>query len=315
MARVEWDELPRELRTWAEGMLGARVTRAISQQGGFSPGAACRLALSDGGRAFLKAVSASANPDSPKLHRREAEVAAALPDSVPVPRFIASYGDGDWVALIFQDVEGRHPAQPWQAAELDSVLAAVARLHEKLTPSPLRTVPTIAAKHGRNFTGWRSLAATAGQEPPAGGRPLGDPWSLRNLDRLAGLEARWEQAAAGDTLLHSDLRADNMLITADGVWFVDWPHACLGAAWFDVAVFAPSVTMNGGPEPEWLMERSPSAVAADPAAVAAVVAGIAGYFTHRATLPPPPGLPTIRTFQEAQAVPARAWLARLTGWT
>lgn len=314
MARAEWDELPRELRMWAEGVLGARVVSAVSQQGGFSPGAACRLTLSDEGRAFLKAVSAAANPDSPDMHRREAEVAAALPDTVPAPRFIASYDDGDWVALIFQDLDGRQPAQPWRASELDSVLAAVTRLHEGLTPSPISTVPTVAARHVKHFAGWRSLAAAAGQAPPRGRRPLADPWALRHLDRLAELEARWERAAAGDTLLHSDLRADNMLITAEDVWFVDWPHACTGVAWFDVAGFAPSVAMNGGPEPEWLMARSPSAVAADPDAVAAVVAGISGYFSHQATLPPPPGLPTIREFQEAQAVPARAWLRRLTGW-
>jgi hypothetical protein len=106
-----------------------------------------------------------------------------------------------------------------------------------------------------------------------------------------------------------------MLITRDGVVFVDWPHASVGAPFFDLVALAPSVVIQGGPDPEWLVERVPSAANVDPGAMTAVVAAIAGYFTHQATLPIPPGLPTIRAFQEAQAIPARAWLRRLTGWS
>ena len=32
--------------------------------------------------------------------------------------------------------------------------------------------------------------------------------------------------------------------------FVDWPHACIGAAFVDIVFLAPSVTMQGGPRPE-----------------------------------------------------------------
>ena len=42
-----------------------------------------------------------------------------------------------------------------------------------------------------------------------------------------------EAATAGSTLLHNDVRADNVLITADKVVFVDWPAACTGAPWFE----------------------------------------------------------------------------------
>ena len=49
-------------------------------------------------------------------------------------------------------------------------------------------------------------------------------------------------------------------------------------------------------------------MSADPDRVNAALAAVAGYFTHSALLPPPPGLPTVREFQRAQGVPARAWL-------
>lgn len=49
--------------------------------------------------------------------------------------------------------------------------------------------------------------------------------------------------------------------------------------------------------------------AADAEAVDTVVVALAGYFTRQALLPPPPGLPTLRAFQAAQGVIARAWVA------
>jgi aminoglycoside phosphotransferase (APT) family kinase protein len=141
-----------------------------------------------------------------------------------------------------------------------------------------------------------------------------DGWSARNLDRLAGLEAGAPEAAAGGTLLHLALRADNLLLTSDRVFVVDWPHARVGDAWVDLLFFAPSVAMQGGPSPEELLDRYPRAGQAEEGAITAVVCAIAGFFVHEGLRPAPPGLPTLRAFQAAQGRVARGWLARRTGW-
>ena len=95
---------------------------------------------------------------------------------------------------------------------------------------------------------------------------------------------------------------------------VDWPAARLGAAWVDEVFFAPSVALQGGPRPAAVLRRYPPATAADPVAVTAVVAAIAGFFTDQALQPAPPGLPTVHAFQAAQGVVARQWVAERTGW-
>lgn len=308
--RLPWTAVPAHLRLAVETHLGDRVTEAVTQPGGFSPGVAARLRLAGGGRAFVKAVGPEPNPDSPGIHRAEARVAAALPSGVPAPRLLASFDEDGWVVLLFEDVEGRQPVQPWVPAELDLVLGAVARLADSLTPAPV-AVPSAAERLREEFRGWRTLAA----EPGGLTREVFGDWVPRHLDRLAELEAGWERAAEGDTLAHADLRADNLLLTADGgVVVVDWPWACLSTRWFDLLGMLPSVTMQGGPPPAGVFDRHPVAAKADADAVTAVLAAVTGYFLHRGSLPAPPGLPTLRAFQLAQGRVALAWLRQRTGW-
>jgi hypothetical protein len=38
------------------------------------------------------------------------------------------------------------------------------------------------------------------------------PWALANLDRQARIEETWLDAASGDTLVHGDIRGDNVLL-------------------------------------------------------------------------------------------------------
>ena len=309
--RIPWSDLPSRLRTEVERRLGSPVVTARTQIGGFSPGVAARLVLADGGRAFVKAVSPERNAITPSVYRREARIVAAIPPAAPVPRLLWTLDDDPdgWVVLAFEDVEGRQPSLPWRADELDLVLDAMATLAGDLTPSPLR--PPLVGDAAGSFGGvddlsWASLVAAPD--------PALDPWSARHLSRLAALEASAGEAARGDTLQHFDIRADNLLLSADGVRVVDWPHAHIGQPWLDLVWFAPSVTMQGGPLPEGLVRRYPPARDADPAALDAVIAGVAAYFTAGSLLPPPPGLPTLRAFQAAQAEVARAWLAVRTGW-
>jgi aminoglycoside phosphotransferase (APT) family kinase protein len=300
-ARIPWEAVPARVRDAVEAGLGARIVDSVTRPGGFSPGVAARLRLEDGGRAFVKAVGSEPNPDSPGLHRDEARVAAALPPETPAPKLLFAHDDGEWVALVFEDVDGQEPSLPWRKDELSRVLDALTDLSVALTPAPLEA-STIAERFGEMLRGWRRLASEKTGEL--------DPWAEERLELLARLEAGWEQASAGDTLLHADVRADNVLLTPERVVIVDWPHASVGAPWVDLLAFLPSVAMQGGPPPWELFDDHPLAQDAAPEHVDAVVAALAGFFVQRSTLPPPPGLPTLREFQRAQGTEALAWLRR-----
>lgn len=286
---------------------------ATTQPGGFSPGVAARLALADGRRVFVKAVSGGINPYSPGMHRREARIAAALPASLPTTRLLDSYDDGDWIALIFEDIDGTTPQMPWQQSELDRVLAAIAELSSMLTPAPIAVEP-VGELLPNVFLGWERIAA--GVESGEDNLDDVDPWAQRHLAELVALEALSPDAAGdGTTLLHADLRADNILLTPSRVFFVDWPWASRGASWVDLLFMLPSVAMQGGPRPWQIFDDHPLGRRAPAAAVTSVLAAVAGFMIQGSRLPPPPGLPTVRAFQRDQGVPALEWLKRRTGWT
>lgn len=208
--------------------------------------------------------------------------------------------------LAYEDVDGRHPKQPWSGVELEVVLEALVDLSERLTPSPIET-ESAAEFYEREICSWRLLK----DSPP----DSLDEWSCRNIEALTNLDARAIAAVKGQTLLHLDIRADNILLTDNKVYFVDWPHARVGAAWVDIVFMAPSVTMQGGPPPDEFCDRHPAFAAAPMEGITAVIAAEAGFFTHRSHQPPPPGLPTLRAFQRAQAEVAREWLAQRSGWS
>ena len=253
----------------------------------------------------MKAVHESANPDSPDIHRREARIVAALPPAVPVPRLLWTYDARGWVALCFEDIDGRHPHEPWTDADLALVLDALQELANGLTPSPIHTDMTAADAFATNINGWRDAIARDQQGL--------DPWLQRHLVRLAELEGMAPAAARGDTLLNFDVRADNILIAGARVYFLDWPWARTGAWWLDIVCMYPSVAMQGGPAPEEFLSRVDLS-GVDRKDLDAVICALTGYFVIRSLEPPPPGLPNLRAFQAAQGRVAIAWLRDRLGW-
>ncbi|HWL36670.1 MAG TPA: phosphotransferase [Frankiaceae bacterium] len=300
--RLPWGDIPAPVRAGIASVAGGAVVGAETCAGGFSPGAAARLTLDGGGTAFVKAVSAAQNPLSPGAYREEAVVNGWLPAHPALPRLLGTYDDGEWVALVFECVDAGTPSLPWVRSELSAVLRALVSVQAAGTPVPAEARP-IAELFEDDFGSWRTLAAS-----PVEGL---DAWTLANLDRLASLEAGWAAAASGDTLVHADVRADNVLVRGGSAWIVDWPWACAGAGWVDGVLFAPSVSLQGGPAPEELMAAAYPDAPCD--GVLAVLAAVAGFFTLNALQPAPQGLPTLRAHQDASGRACREWLARLLG--
>ncbi|PZS02861.1 MAG: aminoglycoside phosphotransferase [Pseudonocardiales bacterium] len=299
--RIRWQDLPDAVRAAIEAHLGAPVILAVNQPGGMSSGLAARVRCEGGRRAFVKAAAVSVNAGTVRLHRHEARTAAALPDGVPVPRLRHVYDDGDWVALIFDEFDGAMPEVPWRPDQLQTVLAAVADMSARLTPCPVPDVPELADHIRADMLAYSRLAA----DPP---EDL-DDWERRHLDRLAEHAASALGQLVGDTLVHLDIRSDNILIAADGsVAVVDWAWASRGPRWVDCAMLVLEAQWAGvdvgtvhWPEP-------------DPDVLTAFVAGLAGMWATSMRRRAPADMPTIRAVQRAQHDVALSWVHEHTGW-
>lgn len=238
--RLTWGDLPDTVHARVEGVLGERVVATRGATGGFSPSTAEIVRGVSGQAVFVKAVRAVDNPDSIVLNRREAGVLAAVPGAAPVPALLAVFEEGPWLVLVTEAAAGAVPELPWDAGQLDAVLAALDELQEDTTPCPVPGLPPIGELLGEDLLGFERVAAG----PPA---DL-DPWIAARLGALCAAAREGIAAHGGDTLVHGDLRADNLLIAGDGadgragaVRFVDWAWASRGSRVADAVQLLASV--------------------------------------------------------------------------
>lgn len=322
--RLTWSELPTAVRRWVEETLGDQVVAAESQTGGFSLGTADRLVTETGRRAFLKAVSAKVHPGTADLHRQEAKVSASLPSGAPVAGFLGftefeSEDEGTWVALLLEDIEGQHPSSPWQPSELKAVFAALDALRDLDVDSALE-LESAAESVGPELKFWHRLAEGVSLDDL---QYVKDTPYYRGLIELlplvnehaAGFATEVdEQLVAhlgGTDYVHTDLRADNILIMADvQAVLVDWPWANIGNADLDMAQVAVDALIQDSQLTEQQVlelmpdHRRPSAEFLHGCTVA-----LAGYYLYASTQKP--STSTNTSLIEMRARRALALLERL----
>jgi Ser/Thr protein kinase RdoA (MazF antagonist) len=114
----------------------------------------------------------------------------------------------------------------------------------------------------------------------------------------AAAEARLD----GSTLLHGDVRSDNLCIREGRAILVDWNWACRGAVDLDLVAWLPSLAHEGGPEP-W-------AIAPGQGALASL---LAGFFLEHAGRPSIAQAPHVRQLQLDQGIASLHWACRELG--
>jgi hypothetical protein len=257
----------------AEAEAWARVVRV-----GYSQNEHWTAMFADGTRAFLKL--ARIDP-SPQWLRDEAAILATVQGRA-VPRLIA-FEDGAEPLLVLEDLMPARWPPPWQDGDVDAVLATLAEVAQAHADVP-------RLDH-EDVNGWRTIEADP--EPFLSTELRDAAWLERMLPMLVA--ASEAAPLAGESLLHCDVRSDNLCVKDGHVVLVDWNHARLGNPRFDVAFWLPSLVLERGPRPQRFGVDELSPV-------------VAGFFAARAGLPRPAGAPRVREFQRAQAAVALDWV-------
>lgn len=310
---MPYPSIPRAVRTWVSDTLGSPVVSWSEQTGGMSPGCASRVVAEDGTRAFVKAVGADLNPDSPSLFRREIGALALIGADPLWASLRASYDDGAWVALLLDDVEGVH-ADLRDDVQMTALLAATDRLGVRLgrVPVPTRLSTSFA---GAGFVDVSAVferwVATVGLLPDLPADLVPDvlrrqPQRCRDLARR--LLDPWPMRLA-----HWDIRNDNLLVRADGsMVFVDWGAAAVAPAWVD-----PLLARLERVDASWFdasLAGSPVLAAAGDDVVTGWLLGFGCHLAWRSAHAVDIGLPTLNDFRRTEARRILAGAARRLAW-
>ena len=255
----------------------------LPEAGGYTPALRQLATLADGSTAFVKTPT---NDVTRSMLLAEIAAYEAIGPQPFCPRVL----DATPERLVLEDLRHGHWPPPWRPGDVERVLDAMSRVAATTAPE----LPTFAEVWGGALEMWSHVdvdAVTA----------LG--FDRHEIARLTEAGAAIESTASfdGDALVHLDLRSDNACLLDDRVVLVDWNNACRGQPGVDVAAWAPSLALEGGPDPWDLV----------PDAALHHVAFITGYFARNAPLPTIPDAPRVRPFQLAQLHVCVPWLARL----
>lgn len=313
--RPSFEDLPEGVRRLLADVAGCAISTAHpSVTSGFTGAFAALLDLADGRRVFAKAAGPLA-PHAKVAIPREASVLRTLDGRVTAPALVGSGALDDWEAIVLEAIDGRLPGILWTSSDVERVHDACLALAAFPTDEVSGLTDTsLAVDVGDDAEALATLddLATGRRGWPRGLPPL----PVEVMVRVASLAHRAGDLLAGQALVHCDLRPDNLLVTTDGVArIVDWNWVTRGPVWADFVSLWPLMARDGI-DVQGLATSSPLTRDADPDAIDAFLAVIAGYMlTH---CEHPTFNPTLGVVRDHQRLMARVFLDLLVarrGWT
>jgi hypothetical protein len=306
--RPSWAELPSPLRALVEATAGEQVIGSWSAGTGFTPGFASRLDLADGSRIFVKAASSADDEENgwplSDAYREEARKLAALPSGIGAPRLLW-YRDVEligirWIVIALEYVDGTPPRRPWRRGELRLVLDKLAATAPALAQAPPGL--TLGRVEDDILDGLDTRLERIGAREH-------DEELFSEVERLCRQAG---QQLTGESIVHLDLRDDNVLIDhAREVWFVDWNWPALGPAWVDLVCLLISVA-GDGIDADAIIVEHPTSRDVDPEAVDCLLAVLWAFWEVGRHQEVPKNSPHLRSHQTWYADATATWLrARL----
>lgn len=210
------------------------------------------------GTVFVKAARKLPDRDGPEVRSLRRESEISPYVTQFAPRLLSHIEAGGWLALIFTHVPGRTATFAPGSPDLDVLAKTVTEL--QATPCP-------------------------------------------DVVRMP-VEQRWTSFAddvspmAGNTLLHTDLNPNNLIITDDGsVTVVDWALASRGAAWIEAGQLMPWLILDGHSprQADAWATQIPSWRQADPTAINLYTRLAVEFWQRRSANRPEPWMPPYLT--------------------
>lgn len=314
-AKLPWSQVPAPVRRLVEEIAGERVARGARVWGGYGPTPTYRLRLADGRGLFFKGICQDSNSFTRRAFEREERVYRELSELMTpwAPCLHGVITHEEWRALLLEDV-GPKSAPPWTPTLARSAAQDFAAFHASTLGQDLpdwlprfqQSVADVSWEAvARESDELRLVAGLAGERADDA-----LAWLQLALPRLAKAAGAAGAIPGPYALTHNDVRSDNLRVTHGRLRLFDWPFAEMGFPEFDLAEFAQSVAVDGGPEPERVVTWYGERLRVRGEALDAAVSWLAAFFANLAWRPDVPALPRLRWFQRQQLRVTLGWAAQ-----
>ncbi len=205
--------------------------------------------FADGSSAFVKAA---VDDKTEAWLRTEHEILSSV-EARFVPRSLAWLEKAARPALVIEDLSGAHwPADhkpvTWKPGQFEILFATLRQVAASTPPASLP-----AAEAGFEPQ-WPFVAREADEFLALG--LCSEAWFRAAIDGL--VQAERSVPLAGDSLVHNDVRSDNLCFLATRMVLVDWGGALRGHRQHDLAAALSTLPLEGGPDPFEVMPEGGS---------------------------------------------------------
>ena len=262
---------PAELRRRVASLIGSDVESGRPAPRGYTPARRWSLTLANGRRVFAKCGSDTRQSTVATWLRNERRAYEDL--AAPfMPELVGWDDDGHEPLLLLEDLSHGHWPPPWDSRRIAAVRSLIEQVAAQQPPA---WAEDIERRERRHLSGWLRVRDDPGPFLSLG--LVGERWLRACLPAL--IESAASAQLAGDSLVHFDLRSDNLCLIEEGsrelAMLVDWNWCGRGSARFDLMSWLPSLHAEGGPAPWEVVDDSEGFAAL-----------LSGYFAAQAGLPP-----------------------------
>jgi len=272
--------------TRVEKITGAKPISWRFVERGYTVAERWVVSLDNGTSVFVKVAT---DEDTVGWLRDEAKVYRSIHGDF-LPKFIG-WDDGEFPLLVLEDLSAGAWSWEWSRAHIERVLKTLDVVARTDVPQDFPEMTLMSEK----LTGWQEVA-----QDPSGFFRLGlvsADWLARALPTL--IQAENGLKLAGDSLVHADVRSDNICFYGDRTLLIDWNWARKGNPKVDLIFWLPSLHSEGGPPPWEITLDEPELIAA-----------VAGFYAARAHQPVHKQGGAIRQLQLRMLKSALPWAVR-----
>jgi thiamine kinase-like enzyme len=293
--------------------------------GGMAQGVRIKVVLDNGRCLFVKMMDTRLVPRAVELMEREWMVNQAIQDQNLAPRLHHLAREGSRIALFFDwvDVADR----PLNMTQIRKIFEQLERFQQKCT--------RFCGSETRQNKDLEHFSVSNKTENALDSVHRIMPKTLQRFDAIeptlfshdayqkacalldcSGLsKPMWEQhihtLTEAQTLLHADLRLDNLLFSDEKLYIIDWAWGCLGHPVFDRLTLLNDIMISDACDITRQQAREIAFENIDPELGQTALMQLAGAYHLYALQPDLPEVPGLREFQARQAKGFLEWLQRI----